>query len=313
MLAFGPVPSRRLGKSLGINNIPPKICTYSCVYCQVGRGKSVRARGETFYEPSRIISDTLELLQRSRQAGDDPDYLTFVPDGEPTLDMNLGQEIKELKTRCPVAVITNSSLLPLTFVQDALMQADWVSLKIDTVNTRTWHKINRPHASLHLDSILESILEFAHSYRGTLVTETMLVQDINDTALELEPLAEFIKRVEPSVAYLSVPTRPPAETRVQCPDEKQLIRAFNILSNKVKQVEYLIGYEGNAFASTGNVEQDIASITAVHPMRQDAVMQVLKKRGADWSVIDHMLEQHILAVKHFQGETFYTRVLKRQT
>jgi wyosine [tRNA(Phe)-imidazoG37] synthetase (radical SAM superfamily) len=110
MIAFGPVPSRRLGHSLGINNIPPKICTYSCVYCQVGRTINMQVKRKSFYKPEEVIHEVVKKIREAKNIGEPVDYLTFVPDGEPTLDVNLGNEIELLKTLgIKIAVITNSS------------------------------------------------------------------------------------------------------------------------------------------------------------------------------------------------------------
>jgi wyosine [tRNA(Phe)-imidazoG37] synthetase (radical SAM superfamily) len=138
MIAFGPVPSRRLGRSLGINNIPPKVCTYACVYCQVGRTTEMTIGRRTFYDPDEVLQDVQEKISKSDEAGEPIDYLTFVPDGEPTLDTNLGREIDLLTPLgIPIAVITNNSLLSRQDVRDDLVGADWVSLKVDAVGERT--------------------------------------------------------------------------------------------------------------------------------------------------------------------------------
>jgi len=112
MIAFGPVPSRRLGRSLGINNIPPKICTYSCIYCQLGRTIKMQVEREGFYEPEQILDSVRDKVERARESEESIDYLTFVPDGEPTLDVNLGCEIELLEPLgLKTAVITNGSLI----------------------------------------------------------------------------------------------------------------------------------------------------------------------------------------------------------
>jgi len=160
MIAFGPVPSRRLGRSLGINNIPPKVCTYSCVYCQLGRTIKMQVERRAFYEPEDILRDVQDKVEKAREAGESVDYLTFVPDGEPTLDINLGREIELLRPLgIKIAVITNSSLIWREDVREALMKADWVSLKMDSVREEVWRRINRPHGSLQLTSILDGALE----------------------------------------------------------------------------------------------------------------------------------------------------------
>jgi wyosine [tRNA(Phe)-imidazoG37] synthetase (radical SAM superfamily) len=181
MIAFGPVPSRRLGRSLGINNIPPKICTYACVYCQLGRTIKMRVERNAFYEPEEILQDVRDKVEKARGAGEAIDYLTFVPDGEPTLDLNLGRAIDLLKPLgIKIAVITNSSLMWHEDSREALMQADWVSLKVDAVREDIWRRVDRPHGTLQLASIQDGILGFAKTYTGHLVTETMLVEGIND-------------------------------------------------------------------------------------------------------------------------------------
>ncbi len=311
MIAFGPVPSRRLGRSVGINNIPPKKCTYSCVYCQLGRTTKMETRLRSFYDPEQIQKAVCEKMESAHQSGESIDYLTFVPDGEPTLDIHLGDEIERLRslTGKKIAVITNSSLIYRNRVREHLNQADWVSLKIDSVNETIWRKINRPHRSLDLQPILDGIIEFARQFRGKLVTETMLVQNLNDDENQIESLAEWIQHIPVSVSYLSIPIRPPAEKQVQPPDEETLIRAHQILSANNHPVEYLIGYEGNAFAFTGHAERDLLSITAVHPMREDAVTEFLNKAKASWSVVDRLIETGMMVKKTFQGKTFYARKL----
>ena len=176
MIAFGPVPSRRLGRSLGINNIPPKVCTYSCVYCQVGRTLKMQVERQAFYAPQEVTQAVRDGIERAGKASEPIDYLTFVPDGEPTLDVNLGREIALLRSLgVPVAVISNGTLIWRDDVRADLMAADWVSLKVDATREEVWRGIDRPHGHLRLSAILEGMLEFAQVYEGDLVTETMLV------------------------------------------------------------------------------------------------------------------------------------------
>lgn len=312
MIAFGPVPSRRLGRSLGVNNIPPKGCTYSCIYCQLGRTLKMQVDRRAFYEPEKIVSTVRDKVARTREAGESIDYLTFVPDGEPTLDVHLGREIELLQPLgLPIAVISNASLIWRQDVREALMGTDWVSLKVDAVEEESWRRIDRPHGSLELPPILEAALAFARDYRGELVTETMLVTGVNDGERQLRALSAFLARLQPEHAYLSVPTRPPAEPWAQAPDEQVVNRAYHILGKEVEQVEYLIGYEGNAFTFTGNVKEDLLSITAVHPMRQDAVSDYLAQAGATWPVVQRLLAGGELIEAEHGGHTFYLRRLRR--
>ena len=312
MITFGPVPSRRLGRSLGINNIPPKICSYSCVYCQLGRTLQMRVEREPFYDPQEIVEAVQKHLAALSERGEGVDYLTFVPDGEPTLDINLGQTIERLKPLgIKVAVITNASLIWRQDVRSDLIGADWVSLKVDSVRPETWQRVNRPYGALRLDLIMEGMLAFAQAYEGELVTETMVVRGLNDHTEQFVELAAFLARLAPKKAYLAIPTRPPAEAWVQPPEEADLIQGFMILREKVGEVELLTGYEGDAFASTGDAESDLLAITAVHPMRKEAVQALLERTGAPWSLVEHLVKQGLVREVEFGGREFYLRRFSR--
>ena len=312
MIVFGPVPSRRLGHSLGINNIPPKICTYACVYCQLGRTIKMQVERQPFYEPARIAQAVADKVDACAKVGTPIDYLTFVPDGEPTLDVNLGREIELLRPLgIKIAVISNASLVGQQKVRDDLALADWVSLKVDSTRETVWCQIDRPHGRLSLRTICDGLLHFAPSFRGELVTETMLVRGINDDDDHLLAVADFLSRLQPVTAYLAIPTRPPAENWVRSPDEEAINSAYQTFSKAMSQVETLIGYEGNAFAVTGDVREDLLSILAVHPMREDAVRKYLRRAGADWAIIDDLLAQDQLMAAAYQGNTFYIRKLER--
>jgi len=308
MIAFGPVPSRRLGRSLGINNIPPKICTYSCVYCQVGRTHTLQVKRCPFYEPEEIFKSVRKQVKKAKKKGESIDYLTFVSDGEPTLDVNLGYEIDLLKSLgIKIGIITNASLIFREDVRADLMKADWVSLKFDSISKTSWRKINRPHRELELGLILGGMLDFSEIFRGKLVTETMLVQGISIDADILKEMADFLVRLNPAIAYLAIPTRPPAVNWVRPPAPDGINVAFQVFREKLDQVEYLIGYEGNAFASTGNVEEDLLSITSVHPMRESAVIDFLKKADTDWSKVDKLIAQGRLVETDYEGQKYYMR------
>jgi wyosine [tRNA(Phe)-imidazoG37] synthetase (radical SAM superfamily) len=270
-IVYGPVPSRRLGRSLGINNIPPKTCSYSCVYCQLGRTTNIHVERGAFYKPPEIVRSVTEKIRRAREKGEPVDYITFVTEGEPTLDVNLGESIILLsKLGIKIAVITNASLIWREDVRRDLQKADWVSIKVDATTPGVWNRVNRPHGDLRLDVILEGIISFARSFEGVLTTETMLIKGVNDSISEIRHVAEFLEKLEPDKAYLAIPTRPPAE-QIEPAIEPIINEAYQIFIERLSHVEYLIGYEGNAFASTGDVPEDLLNITAVHPMREEAV------------------------------------------
>ncbi len=310
LIAFGPVPSRRLGHSLGINNIPPKICTYSCIYCQLGRTKNMQVERAQFYEPEEIVKYVEKKIQNAKAKGEPIDHLTFVPDGEPTLDIDLGNEIEMLRSLgIKIAVISNSSLIWLEDVQEALCKADWVSLKVDGVTQNSWRRTNRPHKSLNLNEILGGISEFAQSFNGILVTETMLIRDINDNIEEMEKIANFIEGLKPKKSYISIPMRPPAEAWVKSATEQTLNMAYQLFKENAIDVEFLTGYEGNAFAFTGNIEEDLLSITSVHPMREEGVNEFLTKAKGDWDIIEKLIAEDKLVETTYRDKKFYIRKL----
>lgn len=308
MIVFGPVPSRRLGRSVGINNIPPKSCTFSCVYCQLGSSAGKQVKRCRFYDPQDIYQEVQDKLEKIKAHFETVDYLTFVPDGEPTLDACLGHAIDLLKpVGIDIAVITNASLIWREDVRADLMAADWVSLKVDAVDATVWRRINRPHPRLDLDAILNGMIAFSQVFTGKLMVETMLVKGINDADEHMELLAAFLGRLNPLKAYCAIPTRPPAEKWASAPSEETINRAYQILSRQINRVELLIGYEGSDFGFTGDVVEDMLGITAVHPMREDAVDEFLARAGADWSVVRRLVDQRQLIETKYEGNRFYLR------
>lgn len=307
--SFGPVPSRRLGRSLGINNVVPKTCTYSCIYCQLGKTLNFTSKRERFYDPDGLVASVRERVNELRSRGIRIDYLTFVPDGEPTLDTNLGKEIELLKDLgIRIAVITNSSLIWDENVKDALINADWVSFKIDSVNEKVWKKINVPFRDLDLEKILNGIIDFSKNFHGILNTETMLVKGVND--FDIEETAKFIGEINPEKAYISVPTRPPALEWVKIPDEKTILNAYNIFRKYIKNVETLTDFEGDDFTTLGNTLNDIMGIISVHPIREDALKKILEGRNIPWENIENLVSKGLIKKENYMGNNYYIKKLK---
>ena len=308
MIAFGPISSRRLGKSLGINNIiSHKVCSYGCVYCQIGNTSNKSMIRQSFYEPEKLVAE-IECHLEKLGSEYTPDYLTFVPNGEPTLDVNLGKEICMLKRfGIPVAVITNASLIQHKHVQEDLMQADWVSVKVDTVDETVWKRINQPLRWIDFRKMLKGLRSFASSYKGQLHTETMLIEGYNDLKVQMDQTAFFISHLKPAKAYLSIPTRPPALREIKPVTEEKLTEAWQTFQQAGINPELLTGFEGTDTGTTGNAAEDILNITAVHPLREDTISRLLEQENADHSVIDSLVDRGLITgVKH-EGKTYYVR------
>ncbi len=265
---------------------------------------------QAFFEPEDILKEVKRKLGRAAQRNEETDYLTLVPDGEPTLDINLGKTIRLLRqTNIPVAVLTNASLVWRGDVKKDLMDADLVCLKADAVSKDLWTTINRPHKDLKLDVVLEGMTQFARQFKGTIISETMLIDGLS-YGDELEKIADFLKKLETlDKAYISIPTRPPTEKWVKPAKKKTVSDAFRIFSKRlgVKRVERVTGYEGDSFTFLGKVEEDLLSITAVHPMRKEAVVEFLRKANADWHVIERLLEENRLTELEYKGKKYYQR------
>ena len=311
MITFGPVPSRRLGNSLGINNIPvKKICSYSCIYCQVGITKHYSVKREVFYDPMKIYTEVENQLNKIPGK---PDYLTFVADGEPTLDINLGKSIEKLRPfGIPIAVITNASLLNDPEVQTELSLADWVSVKIDVNEESSWKKLNRPHKDLSFDKYLEGLFLFSSIFKGKLASETMLVEGLNDQVDLIRSTATLIKQIQPFIAYISVPTRPPAVSSVKKPSETTINTAYQIFKEAGLNTELLIGFEGVNTGYTGNAIDDIMDMCAVHPIREDTMEEILKKDRADSTILQLLIDGNYIKKVAYNGMFFYIRNLAKQ-
>ena len=311
MIAFGPVPSRRLGRSLGINNIPPKVCTYSCAYCQVGRTMKMAVDRRPFYALNEILNDVQEKVEKSRQQGEPIDYLTFVPDGEPTLDANLGREIEMLRASgIKIAVITNASLLWRRDVRDERMLADWVCLKLDSMWQEMWRRLNRPARKLNMPEILHGILRFADAYHGELTTETMLIEGMSDSEGHAEEVADMVAKLRPARAYLSIPCRPPAEPWVQAPPEDAIDRFYQIVNRTADHVECLMDYADSAFASTDEATKGVANITVVHPVRAEGVAEALELGSTDWPRVRKLVPRGQPIEREHAGRKLHTREVR---
>jgi len=205
VIADGPTDVPQLGSSLRIRNVPDGQCTYSCVYCCLGGTKRLRIRRRPFYATAQVVTATREQLSRCEVEAARPDYLAFMHGGEPTLDCHLGIEIDRLSdSGPPIVVMTNASLLWRPEVRSELFAAARVLVKIDTVSSRTWQRLNRPAAQLRLNRILSGIELFRAQYRGGFETESTLVPGLNDDVRELAALAAFLDSLAPAQAWLVI-------------------------------------------------------------------------------------------------------------
>lgn len=207
---FGPVPSRRLGRSLGIDVIPPKTCSYDCVYCESGPTTHLTLKRQAFVPPEQVMRDLTAYFEE-HPAG--ADVLTFSSAGEPTLYEPLGELIREIKRHfqaLPLVVLTNGSLLWDAAVRQALMPADRVVPSLDAVTEAVFRALNRPHPALEPSQIIEGLKAFRRDYRGQFHLEVMLVAGFNDAPHELAAVRGVIDLLQPDRVELNTVVRPPA-------------------------------------------------------------------------------------------------------
>ncbi len=272
---FGPVPSKRLGQSLGIDPVPSKTCNWNCVYCQLGRTNPFSIERQVFIENEEILSDVKETL--AAHAPGEIDWITFVGSGETCLHAGLEELIREVKaiTEMPVAVITNGSLLYLPEVRRALLSADAVLPSLDAGNPELYRRINRPHPIFTFEHLTDGLIQFRQEYKNKLWVEVMLIQGLNDTEAALTEIAAWIEKIKPDEVHIVQPTRPPVEMWVKPPDAEGLARARKILGRVAKLT--LLASGSFDLSGGDDLIEAIVGIITRHPMRESELIDSMKK------------------------------------
>ena len=298
---YGPVPSRRLGISLGISPIPKKYCNYSCIYCQLGRTDHMTNTRQMFFPVGEILAELDEWLRDPQPF----DVVTIVGEGEPTLYLGLGELISGIRERVsqPIAVITNGALLFDAKLRQELAQADIVLPTMDAVDEATFQSINRPHGALDHGAVVDGLVRFANEFKGQLWLELMLIQGINDDEATLLKYRQFLDTIPCHRLYLNTPVRPPAEAYVHPIDKAAMTRAVEFLGGI--SLDFLVP-EG--FSSEIPDDRNaILSIIRRHPMNQFEIDGFLKARGVTdtEAILESLRESDEVQVIHYKGyDTF---------
>lgn len=271
---YGPIPSRRLGRSLGIDPIPLKTCNWNCVYCQLGRSTPLTNERRDYVPPEAILAEVAEVL--ACHPPGEIDYISFVGSGEPTLHASLGRMILAVKTMTtiPVAVITNGALLHRGDVRRDLLPADVVMPTVSAGTAELFRRIHRPHPDAGFDQLIRGLHTFRAAYTGNLWVEVMLLHGLNDSVKALQDLAVVLAQIAPDQVHIVLPERPPAEEWVEPVDAEALLRAEAILGSIAQVVHPYSSDRLNAtdYATPGEA---IASIVMRHPMSQAQLAQAL--------------------------------------
>ncbi len=207
---YGPVPSRRLGRSLGIDLVPHKICTYGCIYCQIGKTTEKTLTRKEYVPVKEIIEEVRQFLKGGTSA---VDHLSLTGSGEPTLHSKIDFVIREIKaiTSIPVAVITNGSLFYEEKVRENVLQADVVLPSLDAASAEVFEKINRPRSGISIDQVIQGMVEFRRGYKGQIWLEILFCKGVNDSPGELLLMKKAIDRIQPDLIHLNTVVRHPFE------------------------------------------------------------------------------------------------------
>jgi wyosine [tRNA(Phe)-imidazoG37] synthetase (radical SAM superfamily) len=285
---FGPVPSRRLGLSLGIDLIPSKTCTYDCLYCQVGRTTCLTAEPKPFVPTGEVIGELKDALEKVH-----PDTITLAGSGEPTLHSEIDQVISLIKgiTNTRVALLTNGALLWRKEVRNRVLGADLIMPTLTTVFEETFRKIHRPHSGLGLPLIIEGLRGLREDYDGVVLLEVVLLAGINDNKKELEGIRKVIGEISPDKIQLNTVVRPPSDPRAKSLNMEQMEDIKNFFGEKAEIVASIASKE-RAGKYDSRIETilemskrrpvtaaDIAGVLNITPDELDTILKGLLIKG----------------------------------
>jgi wyosine [tRNA(Phe)-imidazoG37] synthetase (radical SAM superfamily) len=303
---YGPVASRRLGRSLGIDLVPFKTCTYDCVYCQLGR----TTNKTTVRKEYVAVGDVLEELERKLAVEPAPDFISLAGSGEPTLNARIGDLIGKIKslTDIPVAVLTNGSLLWVSEVQDALMGADVVLPSLDAGDDRLFRYVNRPHREIAFDRMVDGIAEFTKRFQGEIWLEVFLLGGVTGIPAEVEKIAALIRRIQPTRVQLNTVSRPPAEEFAFAVVRDQMERFRGLLPGTVEVTSGSGWGESPPSSARQATDADVLSLLSRRPCTAQDVAE-----GLDIHVTEALKHLEVLIARGkvntvlTGGRHFYTR------
>lgn len=300
---FGPISSRRLGLSLGIDLLPPKICTFNCIYCEIGKTTRCTTRRKE-YVPTHEVLKEAENYLRSEAAK--VDFVTVTASGEPTLHSQIGEIISRLKDLSPkpVAVITNSSLLHLPEVRQSLLRADVILPSLDAVSADTFHRINRPHRSIRIENMISGLRDLRQQYRGQIWLEILFVSGINDSPQEIEEMGKVLPTLQANRIQLNTVDRPPAEDYALPLSSIQL---DTIRSHFGKQAEVIVDFKRRIQQGFRPiVESEILAMIARRPCTEEDISGLLNMPQDQISTaMQSLVKKRMAQRKVFNRRAFY--------
>ncbi len=283
---FGPVPSRRLGMSLGIDLIPHKICSFNCVYCECGRTTNLTSERKEYVPLEGVLKELKHFFSNNP----DPEYITFSGAGEPTLNIHIGDVLKFLKKtwpHIPVAVLTNGSLLSDPEVRKELLIADVVLPSLDAVTEKSFRKINRPVRSLTLENYIQGLMDFRKEFQGEIWLEIFILPGYNDEPDNINALKDILLKIKPEKIQLNSLDRPGAVDGLVAAGRDELNRISN-----------LWGFENVEIIAAAIERQDVKSYrTDV----ESAIIETLLRRPCTLKDLEKILGLHINEINKYLG------------
>jgi wyosine [tRNA(Phe)-imidazoG37] synthetase (radical SAM superfamily) len=299
---YGPVPSRRLGFSLGVDVVPYKTCSLDCIYCQLGRTRLKTVGRKPYTQEDAVRKEIKEALAKKQSI----DYITFAGSGEPTLNSDIGALIRETKriTSLPVVVLTNGTLLFREDVRRDLAKADIVMPSLDAASQKVFENVNRPHKSLHIGTIIDGLKKFRGSYKGQIWLEIMLVKDFNNDGAELLLLKKAVSKICPDKIYLNTVVRPPSEIYAKPLSQSEMISVKNFFD---QSCEVITEFHRQRVEEANNVEEAIIDMAQRRPLTIEDIANVLGVSTANAEeYVNGLKKSGKLKERQYKEEKYYS-------
>ena len=302
---FGPVASRRLGISLGVDLLPYKTCSLDCIYCECGRTTDLVIERKRFVDPLAILEEIKEIVTTEKHI----DYITFSGAGEPTLNKDIGYIIQGIKkiTDIPVAVLTNGTLLHLKEVRDELLNANLVLPSLDAVTPAVFAVINRPHPALDIETIIRGLMDFRNDFKGQIWLEVFIAKGINDSEEELDKIYGVVKEMQPDRVQLNSLDRPPAIEGVQPVDMDTLEKIMKKWQGLPVDIIKRIRKREEIVSFSKNLESNILNTIRRRPLTiEDLETLTGKKRLELYKYIDVLEKEKKISPQIVADKIFYS-------
>jgi wyosine [tRNA(Phe)-imidazoG37] synthetase (radical SAM superfamily) len=300
---YGPVPSRRLGRSLGIDLVSHKICTYDCIYCQIGKTTKKTLVRKAYIPVDEILEEVKRFLKEETSP---IEHLSLSGSGEPTLHSKIESVIEGIKaiTSIPVAVITNGSLLYEKEVRESLLQTDIVLPSLDAASAEVFEKINRPHSGISVDKVIEGMAEFRKIYKGQIWLEILFCKGVNDRQSELVLMKKAVDRIQPEFIHLNTVVRPPFEKWAVPLNQKEMEEMRAFFGGKTSIISEFDRHP--PVATERDIKEEIIKILERRPL---SLRDLSKGMGIPQNELDRyiqpLVEEGKIQARFFRGSVYY--------